>query len=66
VANQNKKNNKRQERITCRPNGNSGPVNKIRTVHAHRIINAKALRVLPFIIGFNGDLCEEESCGLFS
>jgi hypothetical protein len=65
VANQNKKNNRRQERTTCSPNGNPGPVNKIRTVQAHRIINAKALRVLSFITGFTGGLCEEGSSELF-
>jgi len=66
VANQNKKNKRRQERTTCRPNENSGPVNKISTVQAHKIINAKTLRVLSFIIGFTGGLCEGGSCGLFS
>ena len=65
MANQNKKNNRRQERTTCSPNENPGPVNKIRTVQAHRIINARDLRVLSFIIGFIAELCEEGSCGLF-
>ena len=59
VANQNKKNSRRQERTTCKPNENPGPVNKIRTVQAHRIINAKALRVLSLITGFTGELSKE-------
>ena len=65
MANQNKKNNRREERTTCSPNGNPGPVNKIRTVQAHRIINAKALRVLSLITGFTGELFEEGSSALF-
>ena len=65
VANQNKKNSRRQERTTCNPNENPGPVNKIRTVQAHRIINAKALRVLSLITGFTGELFEEGSSELF-
>jgi len=44
VANQNKKNRRRQERTTCNPNENPGPVNKIRTVQEHRIINARQER----------------------
>ena len=59
VANQNKKNSRRQERTTCKPNENPGPVNKIRTVQVHRITNAKALRVLSLITGFTGELFEE-------
>ena len=66
MANQNKKNKRRQERTTCSPNENPGPVNKISTVQAHKIINAKAPRVLFFIMGFTGGLCEGGSCGLFS
>ena len=65
VASQNKKNKSRQERTTCRPNEKPGPVNKIRTVQEHRIINAKALRVLSFITGFTGGLCGEGSSELF-
>ena len=65
VTNQNKKNSRRQERTTCNPNENPGPVNKIRTVQEHRIINAMALRVLSFITGFIAELCEEGSCELF-
>ena len=65
MANQNKKNSRREESTTCNPNGNPGPVNKIRTVQAHRIINAKALRVLPLITGFTGELFEEGSSELF-
>ena len=65
MANQNKKNNRSEERTTCSPNGNSGPVNKIRTVHEHRIINAKALRVLSLSTGFTGELFEEGSSELF-
>ncbi len=59
VASQNKKNKRRQERTTCRLNEKPGPVNKIRTVQAHKIINAKALRVVSFIMGFTGELLEE-------
>ncbi len=65
VANQNKKNSRRLERTTCNPNENPGPVNRIRTVQEHRIINAMALRVLSFIIGLTTELCGEGSCGLF-
>ena len=65
MASQNKKNNSREERTTCRPNEKPGPVNKIRTVQAHKIINAKAFRVLSFIIGFTGELCEEGSGDFF-
>ena len=65
VANQNKKNSRREERTTCNPKGNPGPVNKIRTVQVHRIIKAKALRVLSLSTGFTGELFEEGSSELF-
>jgi len=65
VANQNKKNKRRQERTTCNPNGNPGPVNKIRTVHEHRIKNAKIPRVVLLIIGLTTGLFAEDSCWSF-
>jgi len=40
-----------QDRITCRPNENSGPVNKISTEEMQRIINAIILLVLSLRIG---------------
>ena len=62
VTNQNKKKSRRQERTTCRPNGNSGPVNKMSMVQEQRMINAMALRVLCFNIGFTGLGLGEDSC----
>ncbi len=39
------------ERMTCHTKLNPGPVNKIETVAAHRIINAMISRVLCFNTG---------------
>ena len=62
VTNQNKKKSRREDRTTCRPNENSGPVNKISMVQTQRTINAMALRVLCFNIGFTELGLGEDPC----
>jgi hypothetical protein len=51
-----------QDRITCKPNENSGPVNKISTEDEQRIINAITLLVLSLRIGLIGEFFWENFC----
>jgi len=62
VTNQKRKKSSRHERTTCRPKPNSGPVNRMSTVQAHRMINAIALRILCFIMGFAGSGFGQGGC----
>lgn len=44
VTSQKRKNINRQDRMTCQPKPNPGPVNRIRTVALHSMINARIWR----------------------
>ena len=54
-----------QDRTTCRPNENSGPVNKISTEDMQRIINAIIILVLPLRIGLIAEFFWENSCSVW-